>query len=76
MTREQIETIKSEISKIIGPIGRYMVEKQVSVMGHTEDDFPDEKIPELIDRVTDIGVYDTKMAKSIKQRIRETAGVE
>ena len=76
MTREQIETIKSEISKVIGPIGKFMVEKQVSVMGHTEDDFPDEKIPELIDRVVNIGVYDTKMSKSIKQKIREETGIE
>ena len=76
MTREHIEMIKSEISKVIGPIGKFMVEKQVSVMGHTEDDFPEEELPELIDRVVDIGVYDSKMARSIKQKIKAMTGVE
>jgi len=76
MTREHIEIIKSEISKVIGPIGKFMVEKQVLVMGHTEDDFPEEELPDLINRVVDIGVYDSKMAKSIKQKIRSMTGME
>ena len=76
MNGEQIEIIKSEISKVIGPIGKFMVEKQIKVMGHTEDDFPDERIPELIERVIDIGVYDSKMAKNLKQVLREKTGFE
>ena len=75
MTREQIETIKSEISKIIGPIGKFMVEKQIKVMGHTEMDLPPEKVPELIDKVVDIGVYDSKMARNLKQKLKEKTGV-
>jgi hypothetical protein len=71
MSREHIETIKSEISKIIGPIGKFMVEKQIKVMGYTEEEFPEEKIPDLIEKVIEIGVYDSQMAKNLKQKLRE-----
>ena len=54
MTLDQIQTIKMEMAKIIGPIGKFIVEKQVKVMGYTENDLPANKIPELIDKVIDI----------------------
>jgi len=75
-TKEKIEIIKSEIIKVIGPIGKFMVEKQVDVLGHTEDDLPEELLPILIDKVVDIGVYDIQMSKSLKHSLREKIGLE
>jgi hypothetical protein len=74
MASDKVETLKSEITKIIGPIGKFIIEKQIKAMGYEEDSFPQDKMPELIDRVVDIGVYDKQMSKSIKQRLREATG--
>ncbi len=75
MANEQITIIKSELSKIIGDIGGFIVEKQVKVLGHTEDDFPDEKLGELIDKVVDIGVYDKKLSNGIRSKLRQKVGL-
>jgi hypothetical protein len=76
MTNENIEIIKDEIEKLIGPIGKFIVEKQIRVMGFTEEDFPRERLPELIDHVIDMGVYDKQMSKTIRTKIREKVGLE
>lgn len=70
MASDQVETLKNELTKLIGPIGKFIVEKQIKAMGYEERDFPQDKMPELIDRVVDIGVYDKQMSKNIKQRLR------
>lgn len=75
-TKEKIEIIKSEITKVIGPIGKFMVEKQVTVLGYTEEDLPEDMLPVLIDKVVDIGVYDQRMSKTIKNSLREKVGLE
>lgn len=75
MASDQVETLKYELTKLIGPIGKFIVEKQIKAMGFEESDFPQDKMPELIDRVVDIGVYDRQMSKSIKQRLRIALGV-
>ena len=76
MTKENIELIKSELEKVIGPIGRFIVDKQLQVMKQNEDSFPPELLGELIDRVVDIGVYDRQMSKSIKIKLRQKVGLE
>jgi hypothetical protein len=45
-------------------------------MGFTEENFPDDQLPELIDHVIDMGVYDTQMSKTIRTKIRELVGLE
>jgi len=76
MASDQIETIKFEITKVIGPIGRFIVEKQIKAMGFDEENFPMDMAPELIDRVIDIGVYDKQMSKNLKQRMRNALKVQ
>ena len=75
MSKESIGILKSELSKIIGDIGGFIVEKQVGVMGYTDDDFPTDKLGELVDRVVDIGVYDKKMASGIRSKLRARLGL-
>lgn len=70
MASDQVETLKNELTKIIGPIGKFIIEKQITAMGYEENGFPQDRMPELIDRVVDIGVYDKQMSKNIKQRLK------
>ena len=74
MSGSHVETLKAELTKLIGPIGKFIIEKQIKAMGYEEADFPKEKMPELIDRVVDIGVYDKQMSKNVKTRLREATG--
>lgn len=76
MGDESIDIIKSELEKVIGPIGRFIVEKQIAVLEQSEDGFPKEMLPELIDRVVDIGVYDRQMSKTIRIKLRQKVGLE
>jgi hypothetical protein len=76
MTSQKVEQIQNELKKVIGPIGKFVVEKQINNMQEDIDNFPDEKIEELIERSVDIGVFDNTIQKSVKERIRSTIYVK
>ena len=70
MTSQKVELIQDELKKYIGPIGKFVVEKQINNMEEDKDNFPDDKIEELIERSVDIGVFDKRIQKTVKERIR------
>lgn len=70
-SKQKVGFIKNELIKLIGPIGKFIVEKQIKNMGYTEENLPDEKINELIDTVVEIGIYDSNLSKSIKSKLRD-----
>jgi hypothetical protein len=72
MTSQKVEQIQDELRKVIGPIGKFVVEKQINNMQEDKDNFPDDKIEELIERSVDIGVFDTHIHKAVKERIRSS----
>jgi len=76
MTSQKVEVIQEELKKVIGPIGKFVVEKQINVMNEDKDNFPDDKIGELIERSVDIGVFDQRIQKSVKERIRTTLNLQ
>ena len=70
MVSRKIEIIQEELKKVIGPIGKFVVEKQINKMGEDKDNFPDDKLSDLVERVVDIGVFDKRIQGSVKERIR------
>lgn len=70
MVSRKIEIIQEELKKVIGPIGKFVVEKQINKMGEDMDNFPDAKLSDLVERVVDIGVFDKRIQGSVKERIR------
>ncbi len=72
MASRKIEIIQEELKKVIGPIGKFIVEKQISKMGEDKDNFPDAKLPDLVERVVDIGVFDKRIQGSVIERINNS----
>ena len=71
MVTRKVEIIQLELKKVIGPIGKFIVEKQISDMGEDKDSFPDDKIPDLVKLVVDIGVFDNRIQDSVKEHIKK-----
>ncbi len=72
MTARKIEIIQEELKKVIGPIGKFVVEKQITKMDEDKDNFPDDKLSDLIENVVDIGVFDKRIQSTVKERIRSS----
>ncbi len=68
-SKQKVGFIKNELIKLIGPIGKFIVEKQIKNMGYTDENIPDEKINELIDTVVEMGIYDANVSKTIKTKL-------
>lgn len=75
MASQKVEVIQDELKKVIGPIGKFVVEKQINKLNEDKDNFPDDKIEELIERSVDIGVFDKRIQKSVKERIKTSLGI-
>jgi DNA-binding transcriptional regulator YhcF (GntR family) len=75
MTGRKIEVIQEELKKVIGPIGKFVVEKQITKMDEDKDNFPDDKLPDLIEKVVDIGVFDKRIQSSVKERIKNSLNI-
>ena len=71
MVTRKVEIIQLELKKVIGPIGKFIVEKQISDMGEDKDSFPDDKIPDLVKLAVDIGVFDNRIQDSVKEHIKK-----
>ena len=72
MTKTKVEIIQEEMKKAIGPIGSFIVEKQIKDMNESKDSFPDEKLNLLIDRSVQTGVFDPSQRKSISTKMKKT----
>ena len=75
MTRSKVEVIQDELKKAVGPIGSFIVEKQIKDMNETKDDFPDDKIPILIEKSVENGVFDPNQRKGIAIKMRKNLSV-
>jgi hypothetical protein len=72
--RETIEKIRATLADAAGPIASFVVKKQIKDMGYTEDDFPSEKLPELINRVVENAIYNPEMKEDVRRKLRKVIG--
>jgi hypothetical protein len=63
--------IQDELKKAIGPIGSFIVEKQIKDMNESKDNFPEDKLPVLIERSVENGVFDPSQRRNIALKMRK-----
>ena len=76
MSRNKVEMIQEELKKVVGPIGAFIVEKQIKDMKESKDNFPEDKIPVLIERSVESGVFDPSQRKTVMMRMKKNIEVE
>lgn len=72
MSRNKVEMIQDELKKAVGPIGAFIVEKQIKDMNENKDNFPEDKIPILIERSVNSGVFDPSQRKTVMMRMKKS----
>ena len=55
---EKIRKIERIITEYAGPIARYVMKAEIRRSGHTEENFPGEKLPKLARRVIEESIID------------------
>lgn len=71
-TKEFIEKMRSILVDAAGPIADFIIKKQIKDMGYTIENFPLEKLSDLIDRVVENAIYDVERRREIRNRLRKT----
>ena len=70
MSKSKVELIQEELKKAVGPIGSFIVEKQIKDMNENKDNFPEDKLPVLIERSVENGIFDPDQRKSIATKMK------
>lgn len=70
MTKSKVEMIQEELKRAVGPIGTFIVEKQIKDMEETKDDFPEDKLETLIEKSVENGVFDPNQRRGIAVKMR------
>jgi hypothetical protein len=64
------------LKKAVGPIGSFIVEKQIKDMEEDKDDFPEEKLSVLIERAVENGIFDPNLRKSIASKMKRNIDLD
>jgi hypothetical protein len=76
MAEHLIKQLEREMIPLAGPLAPFLIKKQMKDMGFQSDDFPPDKMAELIDKVVEHGIYDEsikpKTKKALKKKILGT----
>jgi hypothetical protein len=70
LSKTKVELIQDELKKAVGPIGSFIVEKQIKDMNENKDNFPDDKLPILIERSVENGIFDPTQRRSIATKMK------
>jgi hypothetical protein len=76
MAEHLIRQLEREMMYLAGPLAPFLVKKQMKNMGFEVDNFPEDKMAELIDKVVEHGIYDEsakpRTKKALKKKILGT----
>ncbi|MCX8174319.1 MAG: hypothetical protein N3F63_06925 [Thermoplasmata archaeon] len=65
-----LEKIREIVVDAAGPIADFVIKKQIRDLGYTADNFPQEKLHILIDRVVDNAIYDKEKKELVRSKLR------
>ena len=72
--KSKVELIQDELKKAVGPIGSFIVEKQIKDMNESKDNFPDDKLPILIERSVENGIFDPESGRRFREQVLARGG--
>jgi len=67
---DKIAHIEETVVDAAGFFASFVIKKQLLEMGETREHFPDEKLGQFIDAVVDNAVYDLKIKRDIKKKLK------
>lgn len=71
MAEHLIRQLEREMMYLAGPLAPFLIKKQMKNMGFEMDDFPEEKMAELIDKVVEHGIYDDSIKPKTKKTLKK-----
>lgn len=70
---DKLRLLERDLIMLSGPLAGFVIRKQIKDMGLDAVDFPEERFPELIERVVENAVYDKSMHRktiiNLKKRL-------
>ena len=62
---KKIEILEEQIVSVSGPIGKYVLKKQIESLGQDPNDFPDPLLKQLIENAVKAAVYNADVQKKL-----------
>ncbi len=66
----KVDAVQRELEKIVGPVAKCIVDKQLRNMGYERDNVPDSALSTLIEKVVDAGIFDRNTKKKVRDSMR------
>ncbi len=67
----EVDIIEEAVTDVAGSISRFVVEKQIDMMGEKREEFPPERLNELIESVLDATIFDGDVRRRVRRNIRK-----
>ena len=64
MKPEIYSALEEELIELAGPLGKFVLKKHLKEMGSTPDDYPEEKMKELIKAIVPKAVFDESLHRT------------
>ena len=71
MGLHMIRQLEREMMNLAGPLAPFVVKKQIKDMGYEKENFPADKMAELIDKVVEHGIYDESIKPRTKKNLKK-----
>jgi len=70
-TQEKIDILERELVELSGPLGRFVIKKQLKEMGMERDTLPLERLVELVERSVKNAVFNEEDQRKASGRIKK-----
>ncbi len=68
---KEIDVLERELVDLAGPLAVFVIKKQIKDMGLRRDDFPRERLGELIERSVKNAIFDPEKQKKVVRSLRK-----
>ncbi len=68
---DRIDILEKELVDLAGPLAVFVIKKQIKDMGLRRENFPEERMGELIERSVKNAIFDPKKQKNVERNLKK-----
>ena len=68
---KEIDILERELVELAGPLAKFVIKKQIRDMGLQRENFPKDRLGELIERSVKNAIFDPKKQREVSRNLRK-----
>ncbi len=68
---KEIDVLERELVELAGPLAKFVIKKQIRDMGLQRENFPKDRLGELIERSVKNAIFDPKKQREVSRALKK-----